>query len=337
MTTAWHVAATVDGHDYRTRAVPVIGHDLDDTAWLAARREGVGASEIASVCAVPGAYSSPFALWWAKTMGWDSERTFAMRVGQLLEEPIGQLFAEEHPGIVVVRPAARLYRHPDHAWMLASPDFLAVEQCVICLGDGFLGDAGVRCGNCDGAGGWVEPVECKSDEGRSWGDAPPLKHEMQTWQQCAVFGAARGHLVRLAGKKLSAYITAPSAEVLTEMYAAGAAFAASLTSGSPPAVDGSDATETALQRLYPPVADDDPGADVPLPYDLIAEFTQAHLDRARAVEAYKVARNKVRAAIGTGRWGVDAAGQQRYAEHRRYKRAGYSVGPCEIDEIRKAW
>lgn len=345
MVTLHRYTAVADG--FLSTAVPVIGHDAPEQEWLAARRAGIGASEIASVLRVPGAFTSPFALWWSKRMSWDTERTFAMRVGQVLEEPIGQLFAEEHPGLTVVRPLHRLYRHPEHEWMLASPDFLAVEQCGVCMGTGFylerdhatddLRRVEGRCDNCDGVGGWVEPVEAKSDQGKDWKGQPPVKHLMQLWQQRLVFGSPRGHLVRLSGKKLTAYVAEPDADVDAAIIAGGQWFAGCLASGTAPDVDGHDATEDTLRRLYPPVNDDEsPAATTAVPLDLLGKFQAAWEARNAALDEFAAVRNEMRLHIGEARFGVDPADRV-VIEHRRYKKDGYEVGAHEVDEIRKAW
>jgi predicted phage-related endonuclease len=338
-----YVAAEIGGRQYLTEAVPLVANDSSDAAWLDARRQGIGASEIGSVAGVPGAFSSPFALWWAKRLGWETEQSFAMKVGHKLEPIIGELFAEEYPGVTLIRPSWRLYRHPVHTWMLASPDFLAVEGCGVCMGTGLNGNptgvlGAVSCDNCHGEGGWVEPVECKSDAGRDWKGDPPPKHLMQLWQQMLVFGAARGHLVRLNNKKLSAYLVDPDTSGTETILTAGAWFAQCLGSGTPPAVDGHSATEEALQRLYPPgdYPDSDPHAQRQLPGELIGEFMAAHEAKARALARFDAARNAVRAAMTDARYGVGPDGA-RVVEHRKYKRSEFVMPSCEVDEIRKAW
>jgi predicted phage-related endonuclease len=349
MTGTRYVAAEHDGRQYHTTAVPLVAHDSSDASWLDVRRQGIGASEIGSVAGVPGAFSSPFALWWAKRLGWETEQSFAMKVGHKLEPVIGELFAEEYPGVTLVRPSWRLYRHPQHAWMLASPDFIAVEPCGVCNGTGRyasinLHEGGTRsgtmtvCRRCDGEGGWIEPVECKSDEGRDWKGDPPPKHLMQLWQQMLVFGAARGHLVRLSGKRLSAYVVDPDTSGTETILTAGAWFAGCLKTGTPPAVDGHPATEEALQRLYPPgdYPETDPHASRQLADDLIAEFKAAYEDRRRANARFDAARNAIRAAMTDARFGVDANGD-RVVVHRKYKRTEFVMPACEVDEIRKAW
>lgn len=336
-------AATVDGVPYLSDAVPLVGWDEGDDEWLRLRRAGIGASEIASVCAVPGAFSSPYALYWAKTLAWENDRTFAMRVGQALEAPIAELFAEEHPEFRLVRPAARLFGSVEHRWMLASPDYVAVVTCDVCRGTGRAVDMeGVNigdgwCGTCAGAGAWLEPVECKSDEGKSWGDTPPLKHVMQVWQQMMVLGAPRGHLVRLSGKRLSAYIVEPDPAAWEQMIVAGDWFMACRRDSAPPDVDGTDATADALRRLFPaPLPDDNPWRNVEVSEDLLAQYRTAWENRQRALDEFAHVQNRMRLTMGEARYAVDTAGN-RWVERRQYKRAGYVVGPMEIDEIRKAW
>lgn len=356
--TARHVAAELGGRQYMTTAVPLVAHDADDAEWLGIRRAGIGASEIASVCRVPGAFTSPFALWWAKRLGWETQRTLAMHIGTKLEPVIGELFAEEHPGVRLVRPAFRLYRHPTLTWMLASPDFLAVEDCGMCFGTGLDGGPStgpndpsdpvqvqawaaklphsLACTNCEGEGGWVEPVECKSDEGRDWKGEPPPKHEMQLWQQELVFGARRGWLVRLNAKRLSAYQVDLDQGAADLIVTDGQLFADALKTGIQPDVDGHQETENALRRLYPPVADDDAAADVVLPPAFVAQFMAAWEAREDALAEFAVARNRIRYAMADARWAVGPGGEK-LIEHRKYKKGGYEVQAHEVDEIRKAW
>lgn len=327
--------AEIGGRPYLSTAIPLISHRDSEADWLAARRKGIGASEIASVCGVPGAFSSPFALWWAKRLGWDTERSFAMKVGSMLEPLIGELFADEHPGVRLVRPGARLYQHPKYPWMLASPDFLAIEDCQVCSTTGWVIDA--PCPNCGGLGYWIKPVEAKSDQGKDWKGEPPPKHQMQLWQQMLVFGnAPGGWLIRLNGKRLSAYEIDPDQGAADLIIHDGTLFADSLRTGLAPDVDGTEATSDALKRLYPPVAEDDPRADMQLGDDLIDEFRDAYEARADANARFAVARNRIRAMIGDSHWVRDGRGE-RVIEHRKYKKDGYTVGTHEVDEIRKAW
>jgi hypothetical protein len=323
----------------RTRGVKLLDTDATDEQWHLARRAGIGASELASVLGVPGAYSSPFAVWWAKRLGWESGRTDAMHIGSKMEPLIGELFFERRPDIMLCRPDGRLWRHYQHDWMLATPDFLAVVEH----------DGDVT----------IEPVECKSDEGgHGWGkpgtDQIPAKHRVQLLVQCAVLGAARGHLVRLAHKRLTVYTVEALDETITkptdpagldewtptefEVWTdAGSKFMGSLLVATPPDPDEHKATEAALQLLYPAVDVDDDGEPV-LAYvddDLADEFLNAHDALAAATARFARARNVMRDRIGRAGRLARASNEALVAERRFYKRDGYSVGPAVVDELRR--
>lgn len=323
----------------RTRAVRVLATDATDEQWHDARRAGIGASELASVLGVPGAYSSAFAVWWAKRLGWESDRTDAMHIGTKMEPLIGELFAEQRPDVMLVRPDGRLWQHHKLDWLLATPDFLAVVEQ-----DGEV---------------TVEPVECKSDEGgHGWGkpgtDQIPAKHRVQLLVQCAVLGAARGHLVRLAHKRLTVYTvealdetpTKPTDPALMDEWTptefevwadVGTKFMGSLALGTPPDPDGHDATEAALRRLYPAVEVDDDGEPL-VAYvddDLADEYLSAHDALAAAKARFATSRNVLLDRLGRAGKLLRASTEATVAERRLYKRDGYSVSPTVVDELRR--
>lgn len=310
----------------KSQAVKVLPADAEDVDWLEARRHGIGASELAAVLDVPGAFQSSFSLWWAKKLGWSTERTFAMKVGTLLETTLGALFADERPDLMVCRPDGRLYRHPEHDWMLCTPDFLAVNEH-----------------------GRVEPVECKSDEGGAWGPVAelkvPPKHRVQLHAQMRVYGAERGHLVRLAHKRMTVYTFEAAGlgdEEWAEWVDAGYRFMGSLDLGTPPDPDGSEATEHALLQLYPAPADPDPetGEDVKVFVDdeLAAEFFAAHDAKEAAKARFALVRNQMRERMGMARFALRRSDSLAVAERRQYKKSGYEVMPHTVDEIRRrAW
>jgi predicted phage-related endonuclease len=310
----------------RTRAVRVLPADATDEQWHAARRAGIGASELASVLGVQGAYGSPFSVWWAKKLQWETDPTMAMVIGSKLEPVIGELFAEQRPDLLVARPDGRLWQHWQHPWMLATPDFLAVTEQ-----------------------GTVEPVEAKSDEGGSeWGqpgtDQIPGKHRVQLLMQCAVLGAERGHLVRLAGKRFTMYTVealADDDQLLAAWVEAGYRFMGSLELDVPPEPDAHPQTEAALQRLWPaPAEPDEDGQpkEVYLDDEVADEFLAAHTAKKVAEIRYQLARNVLRERMRDASVALRASDSTPIAERRLYKRSGYEVGPCMVDEIRrKSW
>jgi putative phage-type endonuclease len=304
----------------RTEAVRVLPASATEEQWLEARQAGIGASEMASVLGVPGAYRSLFALWWAKTGGWNEADSFEMKVGRKLEPVIGELFAEERPDLLVCRPDGRLWRHWQHTWMLATPDFLAATEM-----------------------GMVEPVECKSDEGGyGWGqpgtDEVPDHHRVQLLQQCYVFGAARGHLVRLAGKRLTRYTVEREDVWVPEAWVkAGESFLTSLELGTPPDPDGSESTLDTLKRLHPAVDPPDEEGNEPIAFiddGLLRELASAKDAMDEAENRYRTAEAQVRDHLGGAKYAASNATGLVVATRVLYKRSGYEVAPGMVDQIR---
>ena len=309
------------GRSPRTAAVALLpASAYGSEAWHSARRAMVGASEMAAVLGI-SPYASPFSMWWAKQEGWESEQTQAMYIGHVLEPVIAKLFADVRPDLLVCRPMGSLWRHPDVDWVGCTPDYLAVAE-----DDNF--DDVV----------YVEPVECKSDEGgRGWGrpgtgDVPD-HHRVQVIQQCAVFGSPRGHLVRLAGKRLTAYVVEfdDAARVeWAEWLREGQSFVASLETGVPPDVDGHKATTAALQRLQPAVDD---ASDELVADDVAAEYERLD-DRVKATKAeLERVKNVIRETLGDARYGLVASTGRRFVDRRVFKRREHYVPPSMVDAI----
>lgn len=336
------------GQSPRTAAVPLLPANPPEDVWLAARRRDgdtwrIGASELAAVLGV-SPFASPFSLWWAKQDDWQTEQNDAMKIGHKLEDTIGDLFREERPDLMVARSNAGLWGHPLHDWLVCTPDFLAVagdvDSCT--HGADCLVHAGVNAlHNFDDRGGvHVEPVEAKSDEGGAgWGKPGtgevPAHHRVQVLVQCAVFGAPRGHLVRLAGKRFARYVVAfdDSARAdLAEWIKAGRAFVADLAAGVSPDIDAHDATEATLQRLHPAIDED---TTEMLPVDLAEAYERRHaaLDVAKAAVAE--VNNRVRARMGRAQYAVGPDGR-RIAQRLVYPRRGYEVAPTTVDSLRRS-
>lgn len=316
----------------RTPAVPLLKAGASEGAWLEARRRGanppnagwrIGASELAAVLGT-SPHTSAFSLWWAKQDTWvRPEANTAMVVGHKLEDVIGQLWAEQHPEMLLCRPGSALYGHPDplHQWLVCTPDFVAVAE------------------NLDGPGVHVEPVECKSDEGgKGWGkpgtDDVPDHHRVQVYVQCEILGAPRGHLMRLAGKRPAAYVLPYDDAARTLMagwLGQGAEFIQSLVVDDPPEPDGHKATTETLQQLHAAYVD---GKTIALPAALIAEFCLAHEQADAAKAELEESKNRIRAALADAQFGTDTGGNK-VVKRNIYKRRGYEVGPAMVDELRR--
>ena len=91
--------------------------------WLAERRKGIGASEIAAIAGLsPWAGALDIYL---QKLGVTQNRTnAAMNWGLRLEQPIADAYTEE-TGIAL--EPSQFVQHPEHSWVLATPDRFAAD------------------------------------------------------------------------------------------------------------------------------------------------------------------------------------------------------------------
>src|SRR5260221_100837 len=108
----------------------ILPHDADRDEWLAARRLGVTASEIAVILGI-SPFDSPFNLYYKKT-GQISEDfdNNAMSLGRHLEPWIADRWADEHPDWHI--EMAGLFASVDRPWQLATPDRLLFDDVCRC-------------------------------------------------------------------------------------------------------------------------------------------------------------------------------------------------------------
>jgi len=97
----------------------------DRQAWLAARRKGIGGSDVAALLGL-SPWAGPFEVWLDKTgqAPLDSGETTAQRRGRLMEEPVARMYAEI-TGYTVAPPSETIggaHREGSAQWMLGSPD-----------------------------------------------------------------------------------------------------------------------------------------------------------------------------------------------------------------------
>lgn len=305
----------------RVPAVPLPDADADDATWKALRRQGITASELAALVGA-SPHTSPFALWHAKRLGWELAVDEAMEWGTRLEDAVAQKLRDERPDLVVARPRHRLWRSGMWPWLMATPDFVAVDKA-----------------------GNVYPVECKTDQGGAeWGrsgtDQVPRHHLIQIRTQCELFGAAAGLVLRLSNKRWSwhpiEYAGTERTALLHVIRTFGWEFVDSLRTGVPPSVDDHQATADALERLYPTVAAD---VDQWLPGSVVDEYHRARelYDAARdslahAERRYRAAQSEIRVRLGDAEYAVAPDGT-RVARRRITPRRGYTVPPGHTDTL----
>lgn len=306
--------------DLLVPAQPVLLADATEEAWLAARRKGIGASQMAAVLGV-SPFASPFALWWQKREGWDIEQTTAMRIGTLMEDVIAGMMRHERPDMFIVRPAARLYSHWYLTEQLATPDFLALVP---------------RYDGSTVVGVDVCPVECKSDEGGpGWGPSGepevPEHHKVQALCQANIFGSPRAYIARVAGKRFTWHPIDNGEQERSQWWTwaqKARAFLYSLDGDEPPPIDGHRSTEDALKRVLSNV---DPDTDAWLDDGMADQYLQAVQAKRDADEHLAKMQNAVRWAMGNA--GLAMASWGQVAQRQVYKRHGYTVPPTTVDRL----
>ncbi|MEU4779237.1 lambda-exonuclease family protein [Micromonospora sp. NPDC023633] len=272
MTTTLHQPELVMDHDEIRR---------DRDRWLAERATGIGASEIAAVLGI-SPYDSPFSLYWRKKLGTVTEMTEAMEWGLRHEATIAEKFRENHPEFISV--PGGLYRHPQHRWMLATPDLI------------------------------LENVEPSRDElaqikttwsWDGWGTPGtgqiPAHYAAQVQQEMTVYGARRCWLpVLCGGNSYREYVVEWDPQDAQTIIFAGIDFTRRLAEDNPPDLDGSAATTSALKQLHPTVVDE----VVTIPQHLADQYAtrRALLDDAKT--ALAEVENQIRGLLGDARTAV---------------------------------
>ena len=94
---------------------------VDRATWLAARRQGVTASEIAAVLGI-SPFTSAFNLFYVKAGVIDEEYDDdRLSLGRHLEPWVAERFAAAHPEFTVRAPGG-LWANAVRTWQLATPD-----------------------------------------------------------------------------------------------------------------------------------------------------------------------------------------------------------------------
>ena len=253
--------------------------------WHAQRATGIGGSEIASVCQVPGAFKSRYMLWLEKSGAITPEapsprlrRLFA--AGHALEPVVVDEFALLNPQYEI-HPAGSWAR-TDHRWALSNPDRILRHRDT----------------------GEYSVLEIKTS-GRGYGfddGFPPAKYVSQCRWYAGNLGLASTTLVALVALGDYAEWLIPTASHLPvtrledgeqEFYGsiyypgileAGAAFVQSLAANVPPPLDGAEDTFEHLRASNPGI---DELAAVDIPLELAVRL---HRHQAQAKESELIAR-----------------------------------------------
>lgn len=268
----------MDGH-WSPSCVLVLEPEAPREQWLAARRNGIGASDASAVLGL-NKWSSPIRVWAEKTgIITEDSAGEAAQWGQRLEPVIAQCFAEK-TGLPIQKVG--LLRSVERPWQLATPDFAVV---------------GVR-----------ELVEIKSTGAHmahEWADGQTPDHaELQAQHQLAVTGYDGVHVAALiGGQKLEIrYITRDELLIAHLNHLEERFWVDHVLANSPPPATADDSPTLAL--LYPHVEE---GKTVELPSEAAQWITEYHAGHAAEKEAQArkaAAANRLRQALGTAEIGL---------------------------------
>lgn len=206
--------------------VPINNMTRED--WLQERRKSIGGSDASAVIGL-NKYKSPYALWADKTGRLpDQEDNEAMRLGRDLEDYVAHRWMEETG--LRCRKSAWMYRNRKYPWAHADVDRLVDKEQAILE---------------------IKTTSSMPTLKKVRNGEYPETYYCQMVHYLGVTGAQRIHLaVYVLGKGLYCFCLERDEDEIAALMAAEADFWNLVQTDTPPAVDGSPATESTLQTLY---------------------------------------------------------------------------------------
>lgn len=261
-------------------------NELTREEWLTARRAGLGGSDAAAVLGW-SPWASPWTTYLNKAEGISDDSDHeSMEWGRRLESVVADAYAER-AGFELIDPKAT-YRHPDHDWMLASPDRFIVDP----ERDG-LGLLEVKCTS-----------EWKADD---WAEGSVPAHYLVQWHHtAAVMGLRWGAFAALVGgNRLVVREIERDDEFIDMIVAAEEGFWHDhVLANVPPPMDGQESTTETLTRLF---AESDPEGEVELDDEMVSAllaYREASAAERAAKEAKSEAGNVLRDVLGEAEQGT---------------------------------
>jgi putative phage-type endonuclease len=216
--------------------------------WLAARRQGVTASEIAVLMGL-SPYDSPYGLYHRK-LGIipQQEQDDAMELGTYMEQFIVGRFGALHPEFSIEGDGRQLFAHPGREWQMATPDRELYEAS-----GNYVGDTPLAL------------LETKIDGGSDeWGedgtDEIPVHYRAQVLWQMDVMGVDAAYVAALIWhrRKVRVYELAMDDAARADlklMREEARDFLDRIDARDAPDVDWRPATLDALKTLHPSAED----------------------------------------------------------------------------------
>lgn len=257
--------------------------DVRDDEWLAWRRAGIGASDIAGILGV-SPWESPYSVWAIKVgIVPDKEATEAMEMGGIMEPAINRLF-HARTGLWV-GGVQEWVQHPDLPWARATLDGRVYEHP-----------------HGDDPSASLGPLEAKttSESPAKWENDIPIQYACQTQWQMFVTGTERTWVACLHaafGLKFRVYeVERDDEDIAFIVERVSKFYTDHVLRGVPPETDAHAATGDTLQQLRA-----DPGevidlADMATDWERLQALRISHAATAARIEALE---NAVKARMGS--------------------------------------
>lgn len=245
-----------------------------DREWHELRLKGITGTDAGAILGV-SPFSSAYKIWAIKTGQIKDEvaQNQAMRLGQLLEPALLQLFKEEHPEMNVFEVGT--YAHENYPFMIGNPDALAWEDDKL----------------------WV--IEIKTS--RKYWDEIPRHYIAQVLHYSDVFSADGIKIVSYAGGNYKEWtVDFSDFEIEFQREAVREFWEDNISSGVEPSWDGSKATYEVLRELARP---GDPEVSAELGY-LGVQLANAYQESTRVEAELRQLKSAALAQMGDAKFGM---------------------------------
>ncbi|GGY65488.1 YqaJ viral recombinase family nuclease [Streptomyces xanthochromogenes] len=265
-------------------AVVVAPPDLDREQWLTVRRRGVGGSEVAAILGM-SKYTSPIEVYLDKRGELPLDRPQHPDLAEaaywgLAQEPLIATAFAHRTGLTVVEGPGTL-AHVERPWMLAN-----VDRYVLAPGESTPSSL-------------LEIKTRSAYQLDEWTDGVPDAPALQTHWYLAVTGYEHAHVAALlGGNRLVVHRVERDETLVDQLVDTVAEFWQGVLDGTPPAVDGSEATEELLGHLYTVTPDRVTVADPAEVLPLLERRRELKAREQRTADELREVDNRLKATAG---------------------------------------
>lgn len=251
--------------------------------WLEYRKAGIGGSDASVVCGV-SRYKSPVELWMEKTGQLPSQEAGeAAYWGNLLESLVREEFTKR-TGISVTKPSA-LYQSEEHPFMLANVDGLCEDPAH---------------GPCI-----FEAKTASVYKAGEWEDSIPDEYMIQIQHYMAVTGYQGAYIaVLIGGNAFRWKFVGRDEELIAMLISLEEDFWRHVQNGSPPVLDGSNASARFLAERFPNSV---PRSEIALPEKagkLLSQYDEACRQLEESTARKQEAENLLKEMLGDNEVGT---------------------------------